>query len=124
MATSSDESMESAQATSSEPEPQLVDDDDVTIYRDTHAAGPFSVLFDIRDHGRFARSTSVFGVTPFSRVFASMTELTGGPNPVPFLGAADLRVYNVVPTQNQVTVRGEAFTGGDINIRVMLLIET
>src|SRR5215212_7473934 len=74
VATYSDESIESAQAMSSEPEPQLVDDDDVTIYRDTDAPGePFSVLFDIRDHGRFARSKPVGGVMPFSRVVSSMT---------------------------------------------------
>lgn len=123
MATYSDESIESAQAMSSEPEPQLVDDDDVTIYRDTDAPGePFSVLFDIRDHGRFARSTPVGGVRPFSRVVASMTELSA--SSVPILGAADLRVYNVVPTEGRVTVRGEAFIASDINIRVMLFIQT
>jgi hypothetical protein len=82
-----------------------------------------SLNADFRAHGRFAVALNVGGVTSTTRVVAAATELTGGPGtPVPFLGSADLRIYNVVATPGRVTARGEAFWDSDINIRVMFII--
>ena len=71
-----------------------------------------------RAHGRFAVSLNDPSLSPDAKVFASITEVDGAR--LPFLGLADAKIYNVVPTSGRVTIRGEALWDADISLRISL----
>jgi hypothetical protein len=76
-----------------------------------HRRGIFEVTF----------STSLSGaITPNSVVMASVTEIDS--NRSPFLGNATMKVYNVVPREGAVDIRGEIDSDDDLNVRVSILI--
>jgi len=81
------------------------------------ARGGFHIF---RTHGRFATSVNAAAVSGATRVFASICEVDGNDNPI--LGNADTRLYNVVPTFNRLTFRGEVLFGADLNIRITWII--
>jgi len=72
-------------------------------------------------HRIFKSSIEAPGVTPKHRVVASLTEVNDGD--VPFLGDATMKVYNVVPHDGWVEVRGEVDWDSDIRIRISVIYE-
>ena len=78
-----------------------------------------------RVSGRFAVSLvgppnpAAGAPSPIAKVFASGTEVDGAGNPI--LGLADVRIYNVVPTLGNVTIRGEVVWNGTINVKINLV---
>ncbi|MFF1379286.1 hypothetical protein [Streptomyces sp. NPDC058308] len=73
----------------------------------------------ITAHRIFNRQINIPGTVPGNLVFASLTECAVGSN-TPFLGAATMHTYNVVPGDGHVLIRGEVDWDDDLLIRVSL----
>jgi hypothetical protein len=83
--------------------------------------------FLLTAHGLFETRLNVgLGVNRFTSVMISLCEVTTDPNgalTVPFLGLANMYVYNVAPHDDgTVEVRGHVFWERDLNIWVNVLV--
>jgi hypothetical protein len=84
---------------------------------------PFSFNATFRAHRTFniGREFHVPGaLTPDSVVMVSLTELDSSGNPI--LGDATMKVYNVVPKDEVVLIRGEVDWDTDLTIRANIFI--
>ena len=111
--------------TSSEEVPSSVNPSVATYYRydNEYRAGRAFVQSGFRGKQYFKQTIPVPDVTPFSAVFASITEegIFGG-QVKPFLGAASLEIFNVVPEDGKVTVTGRIWWDSDLNYRISLVV--
>jgi hypothetical protein len=89
------------------------------VVSESHDLGATGFIMPFRASGRFAVSFGNGALSAVSKVFASGTEVDGAGNPV--LGLADVRIYNVVPTNQTATVRGEVIWNGTINVKINLV---
>jgi hypothetical protein len=80
----------------------------------------------IRAHRIFTRRFNIAGVSRFSTIFVTLTEVAQGDNGVldiPFIGNATMKLYNVAPRDGgQVDVRGEIDWDSDLNIKVSFVV--
>ena len=84
---------------------------------------PFSLNTTFRAHRIFniGQEFNVPGaLTPQSVVMVSLTELDSSGNPI--LGDATMKVYNVVPRDGVVLIRGEVDWDSDLTIRANIFI--
>jgi hypothetical protein len=95
------------------------------VVTESHDLGVTGFVQPFRASGRFAvnlvgpPNPAAGGLSPIAKVFASGTEVDGAGNPI--LGLADVRIYNVVPTSGNVTIRGEVVWNGTINVKINLV---
>ncbi len=75
-----------------------------------------------RAHRIFTFTENTPGVRPNSVVMVSLTEMRrsteAGPIDTPFLGDATMKVYNVVPGTDRVTIHGEIDWGSDLDFQI------
>jgi hypothetical protein len=81
-----------------------------------------SAIIDFRAHRIFNIGADLpgRGITPRSVVLVSLTEIDSNGNP--FLGDATMKIYNVVPRDGSLTIRGEIDWDSDLNIRANIFI--
>lgn len=92
-------------------------------YDNEYRAGRGVIKGGFRGKGYFKQTIPVADVNPFSVVVASVTEegIVGG-EVRPFLGAASIEIYNVVPENGRVTVSGRVWWDSDLNYRISLVV--
>lgn len=75
----------------------------------------------IYNHRIFNEPIAVPGMRPWYSAVAALTEVNA--NDGPFLGDATMKVYNVVPHDDMVEVRGEIDWDSNIRVRITVIYE-